>query len=64
MVEAPESCGYSLTHGRDYNILLVDYTDCHVTLEVFFRIVGMFLLVTNNNSNSFFTLKHALIIPN
>lgn len=46
MVEAPESCGYSLTQGRDYNILLVDYTDCHVTLEVFFRIVGMFLLVT------------------
>ncbi|XP_057211679.1 zona pellucida sperm-binding protein 1-like [Triplophysa rosa] len=33
VVEAPESCGYCLTQGSDHNILLVDYTGCHVTLK-------------------------------
>jgi len=34
VLEAPAACGYSLTQGHGRNILVVDYTGCHVTLEV------------------------------
>ncbi|XP_067281771.1 zona pellucida sperm-binding protein 1-like [Pseudorasbora parva] len=30
---APEACGYSLTKGHGHNVLVVDYTGCHVTIE-------------------------------
>ncbi|XP_039510133.1 zona pellucida sperm-binding protein 4-like [Pimephales promelas] len=33
VLEAPAACGYSLTQGHGRNILVVDYTGCHVTLE-------------------------------
>ncbi|ROJ30502.1 Zona pellucida sperm-binding protein 4 [Anabarilius grahami] len=33
VLSAPATCGYSLTQGHGHNILVVDYTGCHVTLE-------------------------------
>ncbi|XP_051729480.1 zona pellucida sperm-binding protein 4-like [Ctenopharyngodon idella] len=33
VLRAPAACGYSLTQGHGHNILVVDYTGCHVTLE-------------------------------
>ncbi|TRY65313.1 hypothetical protein DNTS_029581, partial [Danionella cerebrum] len=31
--KAPASCGYSLTEEPGFNVLVVNYTGCHVTLE-------------------------------
>lgn len=33
VIKANATCGYSLTQGHDHNILVVDYTGCHVILE-------------------------------
>ncbi|XP_065151481.2 zona pellucida sperm-binding protein 1-like [Paramisgurnus dabryanus] len=33
VLEAPNYCGYSLTEDQDYNVLLINYKGCHVTLK-------------------------------
>ncbi len=35
---APGACGYSLTQEHGDNVLVVDYSGCHVTLEVFMKL--------------------------